>query len=224
MNRSAIRTAALLLTLILSVSLFAGCKEERSNSSRRRSSESGQINHGHSIEEAGTDRIREIFRSTDVITGAKAAQDFLEENVDLPYDEMTYFLSAETPEDDTAAYQWYEFMVSYQDILVYGTEVRVVCFVDGTIIEGTEVSLANFADSEDIPDPDSVLQIYRDLYGDDDSYEYVEMSYVYYSSPDETSPLCYVYRHEVSGDIGLTIGLDVTDGELIIYSPDFIID
>ena len=184
---------------------------------------SPDFNHGHSISEAGDDRFGEINRSYDVIIhDPNEAKAYLLTNVH-PRDEKISLKLTDTSDDDPRAYMWYEFTVFYDNIVVEGSEIDVIAFTDGTIVEGNKgVFDCGFADRNNILSSDYILEKYKDQRGDDRDYDYID-EYYYYTRGIDECPYVYVYRHE-SRDIldCITLTLDAKNGEMFGYRPDAI--
>ena len=159
---------------------------------------SSNFNHGHSIDEAGGDRFREIDRSYDlVIHDSNEAKDYLLDNIQ-PQDSKISLKLTDTSDDDPGAYMWYEFTVYYDNIIVEGANFTVIAFTDGSIIEGR-------------------TEVY-----DDRDYDYVD-EYYYFSGGFDECPYVYVYRHDSTDVLDcITLTLNAKTGERVGYRPDAI--
>ena len=178
----------------------------------------------HSIAAAGTDRPREIARTSDVIRSAGEAQKYLESCVSLPDRNTSFMFADATPVSDEGAYQWYRFIVCYNDIPIYGSDLQVVTFYDGSLVEGrSEVMTCSFDDSSKVMDKDEALSKFLSSSGSNKTYTYRNMYYMYSGKYNETCHLCYCYRYEgVSLTDGETLWLDAVTGELKYIQPDVI--
>ena len=184
---------------------------------------SSNFNHGHSIDEAGGDRFREIDRSYDlVIHDSNEAKDYLLDNIQ-PQDSKISLKLTDTSDDDLGAYMWYEFTVYYDNIIVEGANFTVIAFTDGSIIEGrTEVFDCSFADRNNILSSDDIIDNYKTQYYDDRDYDYVD-EYYYFSGGFDECPYVYVYRHDSTDVLDcITLTLNAKTGERVGYRPDAI--
>ena len=181
------------------------------------------LNNGHSISESG-ERYREIRRSTDVILSEDEALEYLQDSVTLQNDILDFRLLTSTPEDDPYAYQWYRFCVYCNDLRVENATFDVVCFYDGTIVEGRmEILTCNFKHDTNIITPDEALEAYNQSSSNTKSYTYKEMCYFFSGKEREMVPLVYVYRHESKDPTkAYTLLLDAETGEAVGYWPDAI--
>ena len=183
----------------------------------------GSFNHGHSISEASTDRPYEIKRSSDVLTNKDQALEYLENCVELPGQDFKFVLT-DTSDNDPGAYMWYEFTVSYKDILIMNSEFTVVTFTDGTICEGRpELFTCTFADPADVIDKDEALKIYAENAKDNRDYKYLED--LYYFSGKGNIECKYVYKFKYDcGNLlkNNTILINAKTGEMVGCWPDAI--
>lgn len=118
---------------------------------------------------------------------------------------------------------WYEFTVYYDNIIVKGSDFRVIAFTDGSLIEGRDgVFDCDFSDRNSLLSSDYILENYKKQYGDDRDYDYID-EYYYFARGMDESPYVYVYRHE-SEDIldCITLTLDAKKGDMMGYRPDAI--
>ena len=183
----------------------------------------GTFNHGHSISEASSYRHDEINRSSDVLTNRYQAQEYLENCVELPGPDFKFVLT-ETSENDPGAYMWYEFTLSYKDILVMNGEFRVITFTDGTLCEGNPaVFTCTFADPNDVISQDDALKIYAEEYQDDRDYKYLDSIYYASSKGNRECNIVYKYKYDCGKfDENQTILLNAKTGEMIGCWPDAI--
>lgn len=181
------------------------------------------MNNGHSITESG-ERVREITRTTDVKLSEDEALQLLNDSVTLQNSILEFRFLESTPKDDPGAYQWYKFCVYCDGIRVDGATFEVVCFYDGTIVEGRrEILTCTFQHDTSIVSETDALEAYREMTGDENSYDYKEMCYFFTGREKEECRLVYVFRHE-DRDIfeACTLYIDAETGERVAIWHDAI--
>jgi hypothetical protein len=119
---------------------------------------------------------------------------------------------------------WYEFTLSYKDILVMNGEFRVITFTDGTLCEGNPyVFTCGFADSNDVISMDEALKIYAEEYQDDRDYEYLDSIYYFSGKGNRECSFVYKYKYDCGKfNENQTILLDAKTGEMVGCWPDAI--
>ena len=236
LNKKHVKSIAIVLA---AAALFSGCNANNTEnntgtsiptttstaaeSAEETTAITGTFNHGHSISESSTDRPYEIKRSDDVLTNKEQALEYLKNCVELPGQDFDFVLT-DTSENDPGAYMWYQFNLSYKDIVVMNGEFCVITFTDGTICEGrSPVLTCTFADPADVIDKDEALRIYAENNKDDRDYKYLEN--LYYFSGKGNIECRYVYKFKYDcGDYfeNNTILINAKTGELVGSWPDAI--
>ena len=110
----------------------------------------------------------------------------------------------------------------YRSIPVYGAAFRVLCFYDGTLIEGNKDFLhCTFQpDGLVVLDKYEALEKYRADSGDDLTYYYEDFFYRYTGEKKECCKLMYGYRHVYKDERELSIlNLVAETGEYVGHYP-----
>lgn len=177
--------------------------------------EDGKINHGHSITER-QGREREISRTDKVFLTEADAYGYLCESLPLQSPDLSFRLTR-TSDDDPGAYMWYEFTVFKGEYRVINASFNVVCFTDGTLIEGRkEFTTCTFYEGE-VLKPKEALARYRETKKDERKMRLIETGYLYMGRYQEKCALAYVFRYDEG-----KLYIDASNGELIGHRKDWI--
>lgn len=177
--------------------------------------EDGKINHGHSITER-QGREREISRTDKVFLTEADAYGYLCESLPLQSPDLSFRLTR-TSDDDPGAYMWYEFTVFKGEYRVINATFNVVCFTDGTLIEGRkEFTTCTFYEGE-VLKPKEALARYRETKKDERKMRLIETGYLYMGRYQEKCALVYVFRYDEG-----KLYIDASNGELIGHRKDWI--
>ncbi len=174
------------------------------------------LNRGHSIREYL--RGPEITRTSDVILRWEDALELLNDSVKLQNVSLEFRMYEKVLEKDSLDYQWYKFRPFYRSIPVHGADFKVICFYDGTLIEGNlDFTTCTFQpDYINILDKYEALEKYQAESGDDLTYYYEDFCYRYTGEKNECVRLTYEYRHVYRDERELSIlSLVAKTGEYI---------
>lgn len=133
----------------------------------------------------------ELFRTETKMYSKAQAVELLTNELSL---KKGYGFSLKEQESSNGYWAYkFVFAETYDNIEIYGCDVIVRVYADGTIVEGF-LADKDMKKTDVLLNKDKLLEMYRkDAPDNKTSYQYEKLCYLYREDPEAESPLCYLY-------------------------------